>query len=76
MPQAINAQFADLEARSRVPGPCRWNGCRQKKRIEAAQKDLASVTKQLIQLNREELEILKKKNALEKESLKQLYLAT
>ena len=71
MSQAVNAQFASLETRSRTPGAFAGSGidADRRKELQAAQKDLASVTKQLIQLNREELEILKKKNALEKESL-------
>jgi hypothetical protein len=72
MSQAITAQFATLETRGRNAGGfAGGDGRDADKRTEllAAQKDLASVTKQLINLNREELEILKKKNALEKESL-------
>ena len=72
MSQAITAQFAELEMRGRQPGAFAGGSgmdADRRKELQAAQKDLAAVTKQLIQLNREELEILKKKNALEKESL-------
>tara|TARA_R100000406_G_scaffold7987_3_gene5485 strand:- start:8326 stop:14238 length:5913 start_codon:yes stop_codon:yes gene_type:complete len=72
MSQAITAQFAELETRGRQPGAFAGGSgmdADRRKELQAAQKDLAAVTKQLIQLNREELEILKKKNALEKESL-------
>ena len=72
MSQAITTRFAALEIRGQTAGQFAGAaGLDEDKRKEliAAQKDLASVTKQLIQLNREELEILQKKNKLEKESL-------
>lgn len=72
MSQAITTRFAALEIRGQTAG--QFAGAAgldadKRKELVAAQKDLVSTTKALIDLNREELELLKKKNALEKESL-------
>ena len=72
MSQAITAQFAMQEGRGRVGGGFAGGagmGADKRKELIQAQKDLASVTREMIALNREELEILQKKNKLEKESL-------
>ena len=69
---ALAGQFASLEMRSNRSGA--FSGAAgldadKRQEIVAAQKELVSVTKALIEADKQELNIIKQKNALEKSSL-------
>ena len=69
---ALAGQFASLELRSNRSGA--FSGAAgldadKRQEIVAAQKELVSVTKALIEADKQELNIIKQKNALEKSSL-------
>ena len=69
---ALAGQFASLEMRSNRPGA--FSGAAgldadKRQEIISAQKELVSVTKALIEADKQELNIIKQKNALEKSSL-------
>tara|TARA_Y100000813_G_scaffold142450_1_gene103599 strand:- start:682 stop:5073 length:4392 start_codon:yes stop_codon:yes gene_type:complete len=72
---SLTGQFAALEMRANRPGGFQGAAgldADKRNEIAKAQGELVSVTKALIEADKQELDIIKKKNALEKESLDKL----
>ena len=72
---SLAGQFAALEMRANRPGGFQGAAgldADKRNEIAKAQSELVGVTKALIEADKQELDIIKKKNALEKESLDKL----
>lgn len=72
---SLTGQFAALEMRANRPGGFQGAAgldADKRNEIAKAQSELVGVTKALIEADKQELDIIKKKNALEKESLDKL----